>query len=572
MDLTEGGDESSDEYGDEESSLMSDSTSDFERDREQEQTEYEEESFISEEVDQQQQGSSNYTGLKRGRPSTFSLTGLNGSSAQPNNQNLQYQLLTGSKRMLAKHRKHHRSKRASADARLEKSSKKINNTKAFMLLLKGFTGTGLVFLPKAFSNGGLLFSNIMIIFFSIMSYYCFVCLVDTTTRLGVSGYGEAGFRLYGSICKTAILISLAFSQLGFSSSYVVFVAENFQDVLGILLEDHAYSIGLLILLQLLLFVPLSLTRNIGKLGFTALIADAFILMGLVYIYIQSSAHLIDNGVSSKVSLFKQDTWTLFIGTSVFSFEGVGLLIPVQQSMTSPQDFNMLLKIVIGIVTVIIITLSSISYLSFGDDVKTVILMNFPRTPLALTIQVCYTLAILLSTPIQLFPAIKIVENFFFHKSRDHWKKKIRRDSEARSLLSNSNWDTLNYESTTSNFTPIKPSMSEESQAMSEGVINEEGIMSGKSDTSIKWMKNFIRVCVVLIMATIGYVGSSNLDNFVSLVGSFTCVPLIYIYPPLLYLNCFKEDIGGIARAVNYVILALGVVLMCYTSYQTIANW
>lgn len=56
---------------------------------------------------------------------------------------------------------------------------------AALLLLKGFVGTGVLFLPKAFSNGGMAFSTLVLLFVAALSYYCFVLLVKT--RLKVPG-------------------------------------------------------------------------------------------------------------------------------------------------------------------------------------------------------------------------------------------------------------------------------------------------------------------------------------------------------------------------------------------------
>ncbi|QPG75789.1 hypothetical protein FOA43_003150 [Brettanomyces nanus] len=457
--------------------------------------------------------------------------------------------------------------------------KKTSTFKSLLLLLKAFIGTGIVFLPKSFSNGGLIFCNVMILIFSAVSYYCFVVLVKTTCKTNVKGYGDVGMKLYGDRFQFLILLSLTLSQLGFASTYVVFVAENFRYLAQTIL-DQSNGIAWFIFLQPLFFVPLSLTRSIGKLGAAALLADLFIFLGLIYIYFESSLTLIEHGVS-QTSPFKSETWTLFIGTAVFAYEGIGLLIPIQESMAEPQHFDSLLLTVIVITTVVLTTLPTIAYLSFGEDVKTVVLMNFPRNTASLTIQLLYTLAILLSTPIQLFPAIKIIENYLFHTDRDHWTTKIRRNSEALSLMPDVDDSTM-YESTVTpemeyhDLSRLKPpstsAAATDLSTYNENMVNDEGLVSGKSDWKIKWMKNLLRVFIVLLMCTISYLGSNDLDRFVSLIGSFTCVPLIYIYPPLLYLKCFEGKVSGIAKFANYAITAVGTILMVYISYQTISTW
>lgn len=74
-------------------------------------------------------------------------------------------------------------------------------------------------------------------------------------------------------------------------------------------------------------------------------------------------------------------------------------------------------------------------------------------------QFLYSLAILLSVPLQLFPAVRIMENGIFSKS-------------------------------------------------------------GKADPKVKWEKNIFRFAIVMGCAAISWAGAKDLDKFVALVGSF----------------------------------------------------
>jgi hypothetical protein len=81
------------------------------------------------------------------------------------------------------------------------------------------------------------------------------------------------------------------------------------------------------------------------------------------------------------------------------------------------------------------------------------------------VQFIYSLAILLSVPLQLFPAVRIMENGLFTAGR-----------------------------------------------------------SGKADARVKWLKNAFRAGVVMLCTLISWAGAADLDKFVALVGSFAwCV-------------------------------------------------
>lgn len=343
-------------------------------------------------------------------------------------------------------------------------------TGAVLLLLKSFVGTGILFLPRAFLNGGLLFSSLVLLGVSVLSYYAFILLVNTRMKIEGS-FGDIGGILYGKHMRRIILGSIVLSQLGFVSAYIVFVSQNLQAfVLAVSKCKSFIDIKIMVLVQLVIFLPLSLIRDISKLGFTALIADVFILLGLLYIYYYDAVTLIGNGGISDVVSFNPSTWSMFIGTAIFTYEGVGLIIPIQESMKQPQRFPGVLAGVMVIITLIFLSAGALSYAAYGSSTKTVILLNLPQDDKFVNVvQLLYSLAILLSTPLQLFPAIRIMENELFTRS-------------------------------------------------------------GKYNPYIKWQKNGFRFFLVFVCAIVAWLGADDLDKFVSLVGSFACVPLIYVYP------------------------------------------
>lgn len=342
-------------------------------------------------------------------------------------------------------------------------------TNAIMLLLKSFVGTGVLFLPRAYLNGGMIFSNVVLLGVAALSYYCFVLLV--TTRLRVDGsFGDMGGILYGKWMRTIILASIVISQIGFVAAYIVFTSENLQAFIKAVSNcKTSIDIPWLILMQMVIFLPFSLLRDIGKLGFTALIADAFILIGLAYLFYYDIITLNSEGVADII-MFNESNWTLFIGTAIFTFEGIGLIIPIQESMRHPEKFPKVLGLVMVIITILFTVMGAVSYAAYGSNTQTVVLLNLPQdNKMVNGVQFLYSCAILLSTPLQIFPAIRIVETEVFSRS-------------------------------------------------------------GKYNPYIKWQKNVFRFFMVMLCASIAWGGADHLDKFVALVGNFACIPLVYIYP------------------------------------------
>ncbi len=130
----------------------------------------------------------------------------------------------------------------------------------------------------------------------------------------VSGsFGDIGGALYGPWMRFAILSSIVVSQIGFVSAYIIFVSENLSAFVTAI-TNCATKLGMpyFILLQMVIFLPLALVRNLAKLSTTALVADVFILAGLIYIF-GSEAAIMSRRGHAHVELFNPKDWPLLIG-------------------------------------------------------------------------------------------------------------------------------------------------------------------------------------------------------------------------------------------------------------------
>lgn len=308
-------------------------------------------------------------------------------------------------------------------------------TKTFFTLLKAFIGTGIMFLPKAFRNGGILFSSITLIMVSLISTICFRLLLESRKRHG-GGYGELGEAIVGPRFRSLVLASIGLSQIGFVCAGIIFTAENLYAFLDAVTQNRTIPFGIneLIALQLVVLVPLALIRNISKLGPAALLADVFILIGLVYIWWYDIGALAFRGMDKSVTFFNPSSFTLTIGSAIFTFEGIGLILPIQSSMAKPEKFPMLLYIVMFIVTVIFTSIGALCYATFGEDTMIQIISNYPQdSPLVNAVQFLYCLAVLVGNPVQLFPAVRIIETSIFGEKATgkrslvmKWKKNVLR--------------------------------------------------------------------------------------------------------------------------------------------------
>ncbi|KAL9009658.1 MAG: hypothetical protein Q9173_005339 [Seirophora scorigena] len=386
-------------------------------------------------------------------------------------------------------------------------------TKSFFTLLKAFIGTGIMFLPKAFKNGGILFSSITLVTVSLLSCLSFHLLLLCRRRYG-GGYGELGATIGGSRLRSLILSSIALSQIGFVCSGVIFIAQNLRSFLNAVSPGPTIGIGTksLIAMQLVVLIPLALIRDISRLGPAAMLADVFIFIGLFYIWYYDISTLATSGLHPSVELFNPRDFTLTIGSAIFTFEGIGLILPIQSSMAEPGKFPRLLYIVMVIITIIFTSVGALCYATFGHRTRVEIISNYPQTSkLVNAVQFLYSIAVLVGTPVQLFPATRIIETKIFG-DRD----------------------------------------------------------SGKKSPATKWKKNGFRTAITVLCALISIVGASDLDKFVALIGAFACVPLVYIYPAFLHYKGVARSPW--VRAGDLFLCVIGLAAMVYSTAVTVSTW
>ncbi|CCE87259.1 Piso0_005804 [Millerozyma farinosa CBS 7064] len=405
--------------------------------------------------------------------------------------------------------------------------------KTFFLVFKALVGSGVLFLPKAFFNGGLLFSSVVLSLFGFLTFLCYIILVQCKNTFQKDSYGELGFKTYGRPLRLCILISIIISQIGFVSTYVLFTSENltsfienYLNIKGTITTAH------IVVAQCVCLVPLVLIRNLTKLSLISLVSSGFIIIGLIIIYYFSGLQLLTDGLGPNITNFNSSSWPLLIGVSVTAFEGIGLMLPIESSMARPEKFPMVLGLSMLLITIFFVFTGVLCYSAYGDTVKSIIILSLPQDKVSVQmISLLYSLAVFLSAPLQLFPVTKIIESLIFNNLLWYSNPSSRTDSDGKLYHS-----------------------------------------SGKYNKSIKWSKNVLRSAIIVLICTVAYLNSNNLDKFISFNGCFACIPLVYIYPPLIHLKTLNQEPANkrknaYIRIFDCALIVVGIVAVVYTTYD-----
>lgn len=113
------------------------------------------------------------------------------------------------------------------------------------------------------------------------------------------------------------------------------------------------------------------------------------------------------------------TWEqlpLYFGTAIYAFEGIGVILPLENNMKTPQDFGGLSGVLntgMVIVASLYTAVGFFGYLKYGENVAATITLNLDSNAvLAQSVRLMMALAIFLSYGLQFYVPMNIIGPWF----------------------------------------------------------------------------------------------------------------------------------------------------------------
>ncbi|KAK3931407.1 Proton-coupled amino acid transporter-like protein pathetic [Frankliniella fusca] len=313
------------------------------------------------------------------------------------------------------------------------TSNQYSNMGALAHLLKGSLGSGILAMPMAFMNGGLVFGFIGTFVIGFICTHCVQILVESAQTLCVrlripaldmSGTAEKAFssgpralRPYARIAGNFVTTSLFCTYYFGLSAYVVFMAESIKQCMEQWvgkpeLPDISVT-RVYIALLIVLLVPLNLIRKLKQLVPFSMAANMCIVVGftitLYYLFNEIHDPAADN-LNLTTSL---KGLPIFFATVLFAMEGIGTVMPVENTMRNPTrlvGWNGVLTIAMVVVVILFALMGFFGYLRYGEKVQLGSLtLNLPADEIpAQIVKLLLAVAILFTYPLQMYVAIGIM--------------------------------------------------------------------------------------------------------------------------------------------------------------------
>ncbi|XP_025420636.1 proton-coupled amino acid transporter-like protein CG1139 isoform X2 [Sipha flava] len=300
-------------------------------------------------------------------------------------------------------------------------------------MLKGNIGCGILAMGDAFKNGGLLFATIFTIVISLISAYnqhtLLGCSKTVKKKLKLQHnpkfaetielsfqYGPQKFQSYSVFFRKSVNSFIVISQLGLCCVYVIFISKSLQQVMS-WYNTHV-DVHLSILITMVPVLISSLIRNLKFIARLSALANVCMFVGIFVILYYCTIDL--PPITSRTPVAHWTTLPLFFGTSIFAFEGISLVLPLQQEMKSPKQFTStfgVLNVGTVIVTTLLLITGFMGYLKFGEAVRGSLTLNLQEEFLLSKVVISsMMLNILCSYSLQFYVSIEvlwpIIENKF----------------------------------------------------------------------------------------------------------------------------------------------------------------
>jgi solute carrier family 36 (proton-coupled amino acid transporter) len=314
-------------------------------------------------------------------------------------------------------------------------------------------------------------------------------------------------------------LGIASMQYGVCLTYLIFVPQNLREC-TLAMTGKAVPKVVFLAIMLLVEIPLCWITDIRKLTPTNVVATALIAYGLSSVLVLAFIRGLAREPDGELVFLKNfnslpavtNEWFIFIGTSFFMMEGsITLLVPLQEAVYQEADrakFPRVNQFVTTWIVIFYVVFSIFCVSAFGEGIRTAMTASLSG-PLATSVQFSYSIAVILTFPLQAFPAMQVA---------------------CRAIL---------------------------------------GSFKAGSEDNFK-SRSILATLIVLLLGIIAVIAIEYLGNVVSVLGSLFGIPLALVFPPLMH-NSLIKDSSALTRWMNYFVVGIGFFAMFAASYAT-STW
>ncbi|XP_026324604.1 proton-coupled amino acid transporter-like protein pathetic isoform X2 [Hyposmocoma kahamanoa] len=249
------------------------------------------------------------------------------------------------------------------------------------------------------------------------------------TEMSYPDLAEASFevgpfprlRKYSKWFRYAVDLTICIDLFGACCVYQIIIAKTIEQLVeGV---DDQKDLNRLRLYVLALLVPIMMLCMITTLKYLApfsLLADLFIVVCVVatVVYCLREAPSISSRPAWKNAL----GFFEFSGIVVFSMEGVGVTLPIENNMKDPKQFPKVLCMGMTVVVTFLIMVGFFGYWGYGENSLSPVTLNFPSEIFPTILKCLMGIMIFITFALNFWAPFNLVWHYMSkkHDPKKHW--------------------------------------------------------------------------------------------------------------------------------------------------------
>eukprot|EP00602_Paraphysomonas_sp_CaronLab_P002598 CAMPEP_0185020326 /NCGR_PEP_ID=MMETSP1103-20130426/2919_1 /TAXON_ID=36769 /ORGANISM="Paraphysomonas bandaiensis, Strain Caron Lab Isolate" /LENGTH=453 /DNA_ID=CAMNT_0027551155 /DNA_START=88 /DNA_END=1449 /DNA_ORIENTATION=- len=291
----------------------------------------------------------------------------------------------------------------------------------FCNLANTILGSGMLGLPYAFAHTGWVLGSLLIVLCGISSAFSLHTLaLCAMTIPGPSSFYRVGHAAMPQL-TLAIDFAVAIKCFGVATSYLIVIGDLMPDVMEHLGANSFWQDRhVWVVIGFIVVAPLSCLRNLDSLKFTSFVSIVFVafLTMLIILYscdvpdLDPCADVDDNdtcvGDKGNVTLTMQTLRVLSIFVFGFTCQQNIFAVCNELRNRTPSRVNMVIAAAIMTAIVLYLTVACFGYSTYGEEVESDILVNYPENYLTSTARLFVSLLVAFSYPLQAHPSRRCI--------------------------------------------------------------------------------------------------------------------------------------------------------------------
>jgi len=320
---------------------------------------------------------------------------------------------------------------------------KLSKDRAVVNLFKGYLGAGLLSLPWALQQVGLVYSLIGMLVIAVLNFYGVKRFIqcdkknasERYERIKLEGEREGKSKSVdmspvdyglGPSISTCVavgghplgIVGSVFvfgAQIGTAAAYNLIIIHTLVDVLG--MKKVYASIGVTLAYLILALLPDLSTLSISS-------AFGLLSYGVVFalLFYEGGHNIYEKGFQPIPETLHYDGVLAWLGIVIWAFEGINTAQSIYKEMDldDPHEFYDALRIAYMAGFGIYLTTGVVGCLAYGDSVNQLFILNFRPGLMVQLAQLMLVGVLVLTIPIQMYPVYSLFEYVRKFTFVPHW--------------------------------------------------------------------------------------------------------------------------------------------------------